>query len=69
VQVAIESAIFAQPTVAAIPKYARGINPLTVYFFNRITPTPTERRSRSGSFKRAWTAAAQVLKGLDDGLN
>ena len=33
------------------------------------TPTPTCRRSRSGSFKRAFSAAAFVLNGFDSGVS
>jgi hypothetical protein len=39
------------------------------YFFIRITPNATVRLSRSGSFKRAFSAAAFVLKGFDNGVN
>jgi hypothetical protein len=37
--------------------------------FVRITPTPTDRCSLSGNFKRAFSAAAFVLKGFDIGVN
>jgi hypothetical protein len=35
----------------------------------RITPTATPRRSRSGSFKRAFSASAFVLNGFDNGVS
>jgi hypothetical protein len=41
----------------------------TDYFWILITPTATDRRSRSGSFKRAFSAAAFVLNGFDNGVN
>ncbi len=41
----------------------------TDYFLIRITPTATDLRSRSGIFKRAFTASALVLNGLDNGVN
>src|SRR5580704_1335830 len=39
------------------------------YLLLRITPTATPRRSRSGSFNRAFSAAAFVLNGFDKGVN
>src|SRR5579859_658882 len=45
------------------------LNPATVYLFKRITPTATDRRSRSGSFKRAFSAAAFDLNGFESGVN
>jgi hypothetical protein len=39
------------------------------YLFSRITPTATDLRSRSGSFRRASSAAAFVLNGFDRGVN
>ena len=35
------------------------------YFSIRITPTATDRRSRSGSFKRAHSACSPVLNGFE----
>jgi hypothetical protein len=40
-----------------------------VYFLIRITPTATFRCSCSGSFKRAFSAAAFVLNGFDSGVS
>jgi len=39
------------------------------YFSILITPTPIAPRSRSGSFKRAFSAATFVLNGFDNGVN
>jgi hypothetical protein len=46
-----------------------GDKPHGNYLFNRITPTPIVPRSRSGSFKRAFSACAFVLNGLGNGVN
>jgi len=52
---------------------AMGISPRGAsrsdYFSVRITPTATDRRSRSGSFRRAFSADAFVLNGFDNGVN
>jgi hypothetical protein len=49
--------------------FTEGVPPLTVYFSIRITPTPIVPRSRSGYFSRAFSAAAFVLNGFDNGVN
>ena len=43
--------------------------PESLYFLIRITPTATDRRSRSESFRRAFSACAFVLNGFDNGVN
>jgi hypothetical protein len=48
---------------------AAGQDCLADYFLVRITPTATDRRSRSGSFNRAFSAASFVLNGFDNGVN
>jgi len=39
------------------------------YCFVRITPTPIVLRSRSGYFRRAFSACCFVLKAFDSGVN
>jgi len=47
----------------------RGRPSPTDYFSTLITPTPIVPRSRCGSFKRAFSACALVLNGLESGVN
>jgi hypothetical protein len=55
-----------QQVYGAVPHMA---SVLSGYFFIRITPTPIVLRSHSEYFKRAFSAAAFVLNGLDSGVN